>query len=204
PGLVHEYEGVDGLKTGSTKAAGYNFTATAERNGQRFITVVMKAKDQSHRFEETRKLLDYAFANFGEQEIFPAGMTVEGNESLPVIKGKKDAVKIKTKDALSLVIKHGDKENYRPKLVLNEELLNEKGELTAPVKEGDVIGYLTYEYVGEEGDYGFIEQGKVAKVDVVAAESVEKANWFVLMLRGIGEFFANLWNTIVTTVSSWF
>lgn len=204
PGLVHEYEGVDGLKTGSTKAAGYNFTATAERNGQRFITVVMKAKDQSHRFEETRKLLDYAFANFGEQEIFPAGMTVEGNESLPVIKGKKDAIKIKTKDALSLVIKHGDKENYRPKLVLNEELLNEKGELTAPVKEGDVIGYLTYEYVGEEGDYGFIEQGKVAKVDVVAAESVEKANWFVLMLRGIGEFFANLWNTIVTTVSSWF
>lgn len=204
PGLVHEYEGVDGLKTGSTIAAGYNFTATAERNGQRFITVVMKAKDQSHRFEETRKLLDYAFANFGQQEIFPAGMTVEGNETLPVVKGKKDSVKIKTKDSLNLVIKHGDKENYKPKLVLNKELLNEKGELTAPVKEGDIIGYLTYEYVGDETDYGFIDHGKVAKVDVVAAESVEKANWFVLMLRGIGEFFANLWNSIVTTISSWF
>ena len=35
------YDGLDGLKTGSTLFAGYNFTGTASRDGQRFISVVM-------------------------------------------------------------------------------------------------------------------------------------------------------------------
>ena len=41
--LVYEYEGVDGLKTGTTDLAGYCFTGTAERDGTRYITVVMDA-----------------------------------------------------------------------------------------------------------------------------------------------------------------
>ncbi|MCR2287565.1 serine-type D-Ala-D-Ala carboxypeptidase, partial [Salmonella enterica] len=43
-GLVQQYEGVDGLKTGSTDSAGSCFTATAERNGMRVISVVLNAK----------------------------------------------------------------------------------------------------------------------------------------------------------------
>ena len=42
PGLVFKYPGVDGLKTGTTDFAGYGFTATASRDGNRYITVVMK------------------------------------------------------------------------------------------------------------------------------------------------------------------
>ena len=44
PGLVYGYEGVDGLKTGTTDFAGYCFTGTAKRNDLRVITVVMNAK----------------------------------------------------------------------------------------------------------------------------------------------------------------
>lgn len=203
PGLSLEYPGVDGLKTGSTEYAQYNFTATAERNGQRFITVVMRVDERNKRFHETRKLLDYAFATFGKQEIFPKGMTVEGYETLPVNKGKEDAVGIATKDSLSLVIKHGDEDQYVPKLELNKDLLNEAGELVAPVEKGQVVGYLTYEYQGGT-DYGFIEPGKTVQVEVIATESVEKAGWFSLMLKGIGGFFANLWGSITSTIGSWF
>src|SRR5699024_4438206 len=35
----HYYEGIDGLKTGNTNSAGFNFTGTANRNGKRLITV---------------------------------------------------------------------------------------------------------------------------------------------------------------------
>src|SRR5690606_7038909 len=117
PGLTFEYPGVDGLKTGSTNFAGYNFTATAERNGQRFISVVMKTDSQISRFRETKKLLDYAFHNFSNVELFPANMEIEGFESLPVTKGKEDSVKIATKEPLNLVIKNGEEEKYTPKLV---------------------------------------------------------------------------------------
>ena len=61
------YEGMDGLKTGSTDFAGFNFTGTAERNGQRFISVVMNTSSQSQRFIETRKIMDYAFNNFAKK-----------------------------------------------------------------------------------------------------------------------------------------
>lgn len=41
-GLIKQYEGVDGLKTGTTPEAGDCFTGTAERNGMRLISVVIK------------------------------------------------------------------------------------------------------------------------------------------------------------------
>jgi D-alanyl-D-alanine carboxypeptidase (penicillin-binding protein 5/6) len=42
------------------------------------------------------------------------------------------------------------------------------------------------------------------QVDVIAAQDVEKANWFVLMMRGIGNFFGDVWHGISTVVKGWF
>src|SRR5699024_1478520 len=46
------YEGIDGLKTGYTEQAGYCFTGTAERDGNRYISVVMKTESEGARFQE--------------------------------------------------------------------------------------------------------------------------------------------------------
>jgi serine-type D-Ala-D-Ala carboxypeptidase (penicillin-binding protein 5/6) len=200
PGLIFQYEGVDGLKTGSTDFAGYCFTSTAERNGQRFISVVMKASSKEERFTETRKILDYAFNNFAEEKVLPKNYQVKGNKTLPVVKGKEDQVKIHTKDPISLMMKSGDKENFKPVLVLDKKKLTKDGQLTAPVKKGEKIGYVTLES-GEE--LGFIDESKKVQVDVVAAENVEKANGFVLMMRGIGSFFGDIWGSVTSTVKNW-
>jgi len=205
PGLIFEYKGVDGLKTGSTDFAGYCFTATAERNGQRFISVVMKADSKDSRFTETRKVLDYAFNNFAEEEVLPKHYQVKGTKTLPVVKGKGDKVKIYTKDAINLVLKNGEKENYKAVLVLDKKKLTEDGELTAPVKKGDKIGYVTIESKTDD-DLGFLygKGDKTIKVDVIAAENVEKANGFVLMMRGIGGFFGDVWGSVSSAVAGWF
>src|SRR5690606_19868508 len=101
-------------------------------------------------------------------------------------------------------IKNGEEENYKAKVVIDEDKLNDNGALIAPVKKGDVVGYVTYEYTGEGEDLGFLYLDKTVNVDLVATEDEEKATWFVLMLRGIGEFFVGLWNGITTTVAGWF
>lgn len=204
PGLIHEYPGVDGLKTGSTDFAGYAHTGTVERDGQRFITVVMKSSSRGDRFDDTKKLMDYAFATFNKEKVLPAGY--QGKEkNLPVVKGKEDRVKINTKDPIQLVIKNGEKGNYQPEVVLDKEKLNKDGQLTAPVKKGEKIGYVTVK-PKEGNDYGFItsEGSKSIKVDLVAAESVEKANWFVLSMRAVGGFFGDVWNSAASTVKGWF
>lgn len=56
------YEGVDGLKSGTTNNAGYCFVATCERNGVRLITVVMKSSNGTTRFTDSKVLLDYGFS----------------------------------------------------------------------------------------------------------------------------------------------
>ncbi|MFO1441718.1 D-alanyl-D-alanine carboxypeptidase [Bacillus sp. Bva_UNVM-123] len=211
PSLVYGYEGVDGLKTGTTDFAGLCFTGTAIRNGTRYITVVMNAKDGNgkstykSRFDETQKMFDYAFSNFGKEELFPENYQVKGKKTLPVTKGKEDKVKIQTKDPITMVVKNGEKENYKPSLVLDKKKLNDKGELTAPIKKGEKVGTLTIKVEKDQAIEFLTDNGKDnIQVDVVAAQDVEKANWFVLMMRGIGSFFGNLWGSISSTVKSWF
>ena len=51
--LVRFYKGVDGLKTGYTKEAGYCLTSTAEKNNMRLITVVMNEPSTQIRNGET-------------------------------------------------------------------------------------------------------------------------------------------------------
>ncbi|MEC2058105.1 D-alanyl-D-alanine carboxypeptidase family protein [Peribacillus psychrosaccharolyticus] len=205
PGLIYEYKGVDGLKTGSTDFAGYGHTATAIRDGQRYLTVVMKSTSKSERFEDSIKLMDYAFSNFNTEKIVPADYQVKGKEKLPVAKGKEDSVKIQSEKAIELTIEKGQKGNYAPKLVIDKDKLNEDGELSAPIKKGDKIGYLTVDSK-EDSDYGFIDKkgAKTVQVDVVAAESVEKANWFVLSMRAVGGFFGDVWDSASSTVKGWF
>ena len=76
PGLVYEYQGVDGLKTGTTNFAGHCFTGTAERNGTRLIAVVMKAVDANGqgsyaaRFDATAKLFNYGFHNSRNKKFY--------------------------------------------------------------------------------------------------------------------------------------
>jgi len=211
PSLTYGYEGMDGLKTGTTDFAGSCFTGTASRDGKRFITVVQNAKEangqESHkaRFDETRKMLDYAFSNYSKEELVPKHYQVKGHKSVPVIKGKDNQVKIYTKSAIDMVVLNGEKENYKPVLVLDKKKINKKGELTAPIKKGETVGYLTIEPKNGEKVSFLTEEGqKKIQVDVIAAQDVEKANWFVLMMRGIGNFFGDVWHGISSTVKGWF
>ncbi|MBE9913858.1 D-alanyl-D-alanine carboxypeptidase [Paenibacillus donghaensis] len=61
PGEVFAYNGNDGFKTGYTERAGYCFTGTSERNGKRFVAVVMGSKSTDQRFEAAAKMFDYGF-----------------------------------------------------------------------------------------------------------------------------------------------
>lgn len=211
PSLVYGYEGMDGLKTGTTEFAGYCFTGTAMRNGKRFITVVQNAKDASGtggykaRFDETRKMMDYAFSNYSKEKLVPKHYQVKGNKTLPVIKGKADQVKIYTNSAINMTILNGEKQNYIPVLVLDKKKINKNGELTAPIKKGEKVGYLTIKSKNGEKISFLTEEGqKKVQADVVAAQDVEKSNWFVLMMRGIGSFFGDIFHGISSAVKGWF
>lgn len=196
PGLVFGYEGVDGLKTGDTDAGGCSFTATAKRGNLRFISVVMKTASKIARFQETKKLLDYGFSNFSEKQICPAGYKMPGKTEMLVLNGKQKKVIIAAKSPLLIVVKNGEENDYIPSLVLNTSMMKD-GELPAPLKNGQTVGYLTVNYKGSI-NYGYLtSDGKTnERVPVVTTSAVKKANFIVLFFRAIGNWIVSVFKHI--------
>ena len=62
--LLKSYNGITGLKTGTTSKAGVCIAASAERNGLRLIAVVLGSASGTERFQAATALLDYGFANY--------------------------------------------------------------------------------------------------------------------------------------------
>jgi D-alanyl-D-alanine carboxypeptidase (penicillin-binding protein 5/6) len=205
PTLVYGYEGVDGLKTGSTDLAGYCFTGTAEKNGVRLISVVMKTANYESRFGETKKLFDYGFSNYEVQEVLSAGYQPTDQDVLPVIKGKEKEVEIESTNPLSLLIRRGEKELYQPLIVMDEELLTEDGALTAPVEKGMKVGSVTVEYTGE-GTLSFLTPNGhgLITAELVTTSGVEKSNGFILFMQAIGGFFGDLWTSAANGIKGLF
>ncbi|UOQ46363.1 D-alanyl-D-alanine carboxypeptidase [Halobacillus salinarum] len=207
PGYLKQfgYDGVDGLKTGFTDLAGYCFTGTAERDGQRLISVVMKTDSKEARFQETAKLFNYGFQQFSTKELYPAGYQVKDQSELKVTKGKEDQVEVETKSALKTMVKNGEEKQYSVKYHFDKDKLTKDGKITAPVKKGDKVGTAELVYKGDE-KYTNLLSGKPQKttVDLVTTSSVEKANWFMLALGGIGDFFSDVFTGAVDTVKGWF
>lgn len=197
PGLIYEYEGVDGLKTGSTDFAGYSFAGTAKRDDTRFIAVVMGAVDNEGagsykaRFEATRALFDFGFGQFTTEEIIPAGYQFEGQETLSVEKGVEEEVAIAVKEPVSMMIRTADKDSYQPELQLDDSVVQD-GKLEAAVEKDLVVGTLQLT-TADGTDYGYLS-GSGTKVEVATTESVERANWASLAMRDAGGYLSSLWD----------
>lgn len=197
------YEGMEGLKTGYTDEAGYCFTGAATRDGKRLISVVMKTNDESERFVETAKLLDYGFENFETKELFPAGFENPEDSVVPVAKGKEKNVTLALEAGFTAPILNEEEELYKVVYHIDSDKLNKDGELTAPVKQGEKVGTAELVYEGEN-DHGFLHNAGTSTVDLVTTSEIEKKNWFMIALESIGSFFAGLFTTIVDTVKGWF
>ena len=73
--LLQKNIGVDGLKTGHVEESGYHLAATAKRDGQRMIAVIMGCDRMRKRGPEAQKLLEYGFKNFSTVEAVKKGAT---------------------------------------------------------------------------------------------------------------------------------
>ncbi len=182
------YEGVDGMKTGFIEAAGYNFTGTVKRGDLRLISVVMDTKTKNQRFVETAKLYDYGFNNFEKKTVLAPKSQVEGMTEAKVKKGVNKTVAIATDRDITFMVKKGTE----PKIEIVKQELKTEDELVAPIEAKTAVGSVTYRYTDDE-------TGKTLDytVNLITQEEVEKAGWFKLMLRAIGDFFVSLFEAIV-------
>ncbi len=155
--LVRQYEYTTGLKTGSTGEAKFCVSATAEKNGIELIAVVMGAENSKERFADAVKLLNYGF---GKCQLYTDEST-EGISPVSVENGVEDTLDAGRADVFSYL----DTEGTNVSAI--ERNVQIDSPISAPVRKGDVLGYLVYELDGRE----------IGKTEIIALEDVEKAGY---------------------------
>lgn len=156
--LVRQYPYATGLKTGSTGAAKFCVSATAEKDGIELIAVIMAAEDSKSRFRDATALLNYGF---GKCQLYQDDET-EKLENMEVKGGVKENIQIVYKDTFSYLDTTGaDLTGITKELYL-------KKSVKAPVKKGDKVGKVTY----------FLNGKEIGEIDVIASENVKKAGFF--------------------------
>ena len=155
--LLRSYNGITGLKTGTTNGAGVCICATAKRNDLSLIAVVLGADSSAERFTAARKLLDFGFANF-ETKPFPTEAILP--HSLPVRLGVSKQVALTCDLPGHLLFAKGATTSLSVKTDLPQYL-------DAPLEKGMKAGSLSL----------YTSGGKIREYPIIIAESVEKIDF---------------------------
>jgi D-alanyl-D-alanine carboxypeptidase len=92
PGAKYGYDGVDGLKTGSSPSGGFNYIATAKKGKQRLIEVVLGVGDWSDQEGEYERhvagnaILDHVFSTYEYKKLLPKGKHTVNEETIDLEK----------------------------------------------------------------------------------------------------------------------
>lgn len=165
--LVNKYDGITGLKTGTTSKAGFCVCATAEREDMNLIAVVLGADTSEHRFQTASNLLDFGFAEYA------------------VVAPQIDEAQI-----TPVKIKNGKVKSVVPIYNQTDKLLVKKGEInityayeiedsvSAPVENGAELGEISI----KSGD------DVIKTITLVSPKAIEKISFnyiLIEMLRNI-------------------
>ena len=140
--LLQRYNGITGLKTGTTGQAGVCISASAERDGLRLIAVVLGAASGEERFEAATALLDYGFAYF---ENVQAPLPQDAPRQIAVTHGMETAIDLEYTTPGQYLMYRGQNASLRTEIELPQNL-------AAPVKAGQQVGTVKVLCEEEEVD----------------------------------------------------
>ncbi|WP_225425400.1 D-alanyl-D-alanine carboxypeptidase family protein [Lentilactobacillus senioris] len=177
---------VDGLKSGTSDAAGGSFVGTATKRGHRIVTVVLHAGNQSPtdpaRYQQTAKLMKYVYKTFKPVTI-AAGTKLKGASSAEVPNGKQTTVGLRTANIESVWIPKRDGKNS---VTGSLQLDNGEKTLTAPVVNNVAVGNAYFKVDGTSPTY---LPSNSSAISLTTVNSVDKANIFVRAWRAIVNWF---------------
>lgn len=166
--LLKTYNGITGLKTGTTNDAGCCMSASATRGDMSLVAVVLGCNSGKERFSDAAALLDYGFANFSVTQL-------KAPEDLPktikVENGMQGNIGIGCDVNASIVLDKNSSSKIVSKIDLPESI-------EAPVVSGQKLGTVTYS----------LDDNAVKSFEITALQDAEKisfASVFSVLLNSI-------------------
>ena len=160
--LVRFKAGVDGLKTGYTKTAGYCLTATMKKENMRVIATVMGEDSIENRNSEVSSMLDYSFSQYKMEKY------ISKNKTLKKIynnKTKNEVIEIVPYDDVNILTSVIDEINSSYEIKIDNIKTN--------IKKGDKVGEIIVKSNGKV----------VSRMNLTVKNDVKKANLFELYIK---------------------
>lgn len=156
--LLYKDLGADGLKTGHTEEAGYCLTASAKREDRRIIMVLAGLPSMKARAQESERLIEWAFREYGSFPLFKAGEKVEDAD---VWLGAAPNVAMTVKSDAIVTIPRRARKDMKVTVSYNRPI-------PAPVAKGQEIGKLV------------INAPEMSPVEIplIAADAVDRVGAF--------------------------
>ncbi|MDA8230099.1 MAG: D-alanyl-D-alanine carboxypeptidase [Magnetospirillum sp.] len=130
--LVWTTQGADGLKTGHTEEGGYGLVGSVKRGDRRIIMVINGLDKQKQRWDESQRLIEWAFREFDDYTLFKPGDAVTDADvwlgdaaTVPLVAGQK----------LEVTMPRRARRDMKVTAVYD-------GPIAAPIRKGDVVGKL--------------------------------------------------------------
>lgn len=165
---------VDGLKTGHTDDAGYCLAASAEREGMRLISVVMGARSDEGRAQESQKLLTYGFRYFETKRLYEQYQVLN---KAKIWKGTIDSIQLGLTEDLYATLPRGHLGDLRADMQINPNI-------KAPISAGTELGTLII-ILGDE---------IITQKPLVALDNIPKAGFFKSLWHSLVMFFVSLFS----------
>lgn len=175
--MGYQYDGADGIKTGSTEESGYCLVSSAKRSGRRLVAVVLGCKGNGatvESFSESAKLYNWAYNNFSMRQV---AATDELYRQPVALSKQTDTVMLYPAQSVEAFLpKDAKDEDIRKSVTLKEDVVN------APITAGQELGTLTITY----NDQVCAEVPLLAQADVSASR-------FLVAKAAVEAFFAKTW-----------
>ncbi len=161
--LLYKNMGADGIKTGYLAVEKYSLASSIKKKGRRLIAVGSGFETKNERSRESSKLLTYGLTNFDLIEISKSNKPID---SVEVWLGKKDKVKVYTKEDIYKTIKKGQKKKIKAKIIYD-------GPIEAPIRKDQILAKLKIVY----------DQEIIGEYELLAVDEVKRVNIFSRLIK---------------------
>src|SRR5947207_14472024 len=128
--LIYRDIGADGLKTGHTEEAGYSLLASVHRDKRRIIMVLGGLPTMKSRAQESERLIEWAFREFNDYQLFSAGDKVDDAE---LWLGSEAKVPITVDRDLVVTLPRKSRKDMKVTVAYDKPV-------PAPIKKGEPVG----------------------------------------------------------------
>lgn len=153
--LLWRYLWADGVKTGTTSAAGQCLISSASKGSRQLLAVVLRSGD---RWNDSIRMFEYGFNNFEYKQVSVTGAKFG---LCAVTDGKQNKVPAIYSGDLGMLVPVGGKVDLEQRVSLLPSL-------SAPVTKGQVLGSVSY----------YANDRFAGKVNLLAGQNVDKKGLF--------------------------